>query len=387
MPEKSLSVYLDYAATTPVDQRVTDSMLPFFNKFFGNPSSTHSFGKTARDAVEKARRQVANLINADTSEIIFTSGGTESDNTAIKSTAFKLKDRGNHIITSSIEHHAVLHTCEFLEKNGYKVTYLPVDKEGLIDPDTLEKSITDKTILISVMHANNEIGTIQPVQKISSIAKKHGILFHTDAVQTTGHLQIDVKAMGIDLLSLSAHKLYGPKGIGALYIKKGIPFEPFMHGGAQENKRRASTLNVAGIVGLGTAAAIASEEFEQENKRIAALRDKLLEKILTSIHGVKLNGHREKRLPNNINLSIDGVEGESLLMSLDNKGIGASSGSACSAGSGEPSHVLSAIGLSTEAMSGSLRLTLGRFTTEDEIIYAADVLKEVVYRLRKLSSF
>ena len=381
-----IKIYLDNAATTPVDKRVFEEMVPYLTEIFGNPSSVHLFGRESKKAVEKARSSVAELINADPEEIVFTSGGTESDNAVLKSTAFTCKEKGGHIITTAIEHHAILHTCEFLERNGYKITYLPVDKSGIIDLSQLENAITDKTILISVMHANNEIGTIQPIEKIGQIAKKHNILFHTDAVQTIGHLPVDVKRMNIDFLSLSAHKLYGPKGTGALYTKSGAPFEPFIHGGAQENKRRASTLNVSGIAGLGKAAEIAQKEYEEENIRIRRLRDKLLDDILSEISNVTLNGDREMRLPNNINISIKGVEGESLLLALDEKGIAASSGSACSAGSGEPSHVLNAIGLEKEAMQGSLRITLGRFTTEEEINYTFFSLKEITEKLRSFAS-
>jgi len=381
-----MKIYLDNAATTPVDKRVFEEMVPYLTEIYGNPSSIHLFGRESKRAVEKARSSVADLINADPEEIVFTSGGTESDNAVLKSIAFTCKEKGGHIITTAIEHHAILHTCEFLERNGYRITYLPVDKSGIIDLSQLENAITDKTVLISVMHANNEIGTIQPIEEIGQIAKKHNILFHTDAVQTIGHLPVNVKKMNIDFLSLSAHKLYGPKGTGALYIKSGAPFEPFIHGGAQENKRRASTLNVSGIAGLGKAAEIAQKEYEEENIRISRLRDKLLDNILSEISDVTLNGDRERRLPNNINISIKGVEGESLLLALDEKGIAASSGSACSAGSGEPSHVLNAIGLEKEAMQGSLRITLGRFTTEEEIDYTFFSLKEITEKLRSFAS-
>jgi len=381
-----MKIYLDNAATTPVDKRVFEEMVPYLTEIYGNPSSIHLFGRESKRAVEKARSSVADLINADPEEIVFTSGGTESDNAVLKSIAFTCKEKGGHIITTAIEHHAILHTCEFLERNGYRITYLPVDKSGIIDLSQLENAITDKTVLISVMHANNEIGTIQPIEEIGQIAKKHNILFHTDAVQTIGHLPVNVKKMNIDFLSLSAHKLYGPKGTGTLYIKSGAPFEPFIHGGAQENKRRASTLNVSGIAGLGKAAEIAQKEYEEENIRISRLRDKLLDNILSEISDVTLNGDRERRLPNNINISIKGVEGESLLLALDEKGIAASSGSACSAGSGEPSHVLNAIGLEKEAMQGSLRITLGRFTTEEEIDYTFFSLKEITEKLRSFAS-
>jgi cysteine desulfurase len=382
-----MRIYMDNAATTPMDPRVKKAMDPFFCEQFGNPSSIHNFGQEAKDAIEKARAQVAQVLKAKPEEIIFTSGGTEADNTAIISIGYALHKKGNHIITSSIEHHAILHACEFMASQGFNITYLPVSNEGIISPDDLKNAITDKTILISIMHANNEVGSIQPIRKIGTLARDRGILFHTDAVQTFGHLHIDVNEMPIDLLSLSAHKFYGPKGVGALYLRKGTPFIPFMHGGAQEQGRRSSTYNVPGIVGLGKASAIAIEEMKREHEQIKSLRDELLENIMNRIEKIHLNGHREMRLPNNINLSFEGVEGESLLMNLDLEGIAASSGSACSSGSSDPSHVLLALGLSKEHARGSLRLTLGRFTSRKDTDQVLNVLIKVLKHLRSLSAF
>jgi len=382
-----MNVYLDYAATTPVDKRVLSAMHPFFNDVYGNPSSTHRFGRKSSDAVEHARVKAAELLNAKPSEIVFTGSGTESDNTALISTAFMRGKNSGHIITSAIEHHAVLHTCEYLKKTGCRVSYVPVDGNGLVGPDDIEKAICKDTFLISIMHANNEIGTVQPIDEICAVARKNGILFHTDAVQTAGHLPIDVQKTGIDFLSLSAHKFYGPKGTGALYVRQGSPFEPFIHGGAQENSRRASTLNVAGIVGLGKAAEIAAQEMDEENIRILGYRERIIDTLFAEIDGIRLNGHRRQRLANNINISIEGVEGESMLLSLDTQGIAVSSGSACSAGSGEPSHVLKALGLSPEQMSGSLRISLGRFSTTDEIEHTIEMLKQTITKLRSFSSF
>ena len=380
-----IRIYMDYAATTPVDTRVREAMEPYWEEKFGNPSSIHSHGQEASEAVEDARRSISILLGANPSEIIFTSGGTEADNTAIKGTGYALREKGNHIITTSIEHHAVIHTCEFMISQGFDVTFLPVSKDGIVDPSDIEKAITTKTILISVMHANNEIGSIQPISDIGDIAKKNSILFHTDAVQTCGHLEIDVEKMGIDLLSLSSHKFYGPKGVGALYLRRGTPFVPFIHGGAQEAGRRSSTLNVPGIVGLGRAAQIAQKEMETENTRILNLRNRLFDNIQKRNEGIHLNGHPTKRLPNNLNISIENVEGEALLMNLDLEGIAASSGSACGSDSKEPSHVLTALDLSPELTRGSLRLTLGRYTTEEEVDRVSGVLTEAVSHLRSLS--
>jgi cysteine desulfurase len=380
-------IYMDYAATTPTDPRVHQAMEPFWSDKFGNPSSIHSFGQEALEAVETARNNVAHLLKANPSEIVFTGGGTESDNAAIKGTAYALREKGNHIITDAVEHHAVLHACEFMASQGFEVTILPVDKNGIVDPSDVEKAITKNTILLSVMHANNEVGSLQPVSEIGAIAKKHAVLFHTDAVQTFGHQTIDVERMGIDLLSMSWHKCCGPKGVGALYIRKGTPFIPLIHGGGQERGRRSSTHNVTGIVGLGKATEIAGQEMDDEDQRIRNLRDRLRQRILGRIDGVHMNGHPEKRLANNLNISVESVEGEALLMNLDLEGIAASSGSACSSGSGEPSHVLKAIGLPPEWARGSLRLSLGRFSTQEEVDRTSEVLAQVVAHLRSLSSF
>ncbi len=380
-------IYMDYAATTPVDPRVIQAMTPFWNEKFGNPSSIHSFGQEAKEAIEKAREYIATLLNARPSEIVFTSGGTEADNTAIKSTGYMLREKGNHIITTSIEHHAILHACEFMTSQGFNVTCLPVGKDGIVDISAIERAINENTILISVHHANNEIGTIQPIAEIGALVKDRSILFHTDAVQTCGHLEIDVDKMEIDLLSLSGHKFNGPKGVGALFIREGTPFIPFMDGGSQELGRRSSTHNVTGIVGFGKAAEIAGNEMDKENKILSHFRDRLIHIVQEEIRGVYLNGHSEKRLPNNIHFSFDNVEGEALLMNLDLEGVAASSGSACSAGSSEPSHVLQALGISPELMRGSLRLSLGRYTTEKEVDRVAEVLIQVVHHLRSLSPF
>ncbi len=378
-------IYLDYAATTPTDPRVVKAMLPYFTKSFGNPSSIHSFGQEGKRAIEEARDKVANLIGAESEEIVFTSGGTEADNFALKGVAFANEKKGNHIITTAIEHHAVIEACKFLEKRGFKVIYLPVDRDGLVNPEDVKKSITDKTILISVMHANNEIGTIEPIVEVGKIAQEREIYFHTDAVQTTGHLPLDVDELNVDLLSMSSHKLYGPKGVGALYIRKGTRVISFMHGGEQERRRRASTENVPGIVGLGKAVEIAKEEMNEEAKHLTSLRDRLINGILERIREVRLNGHPTQRLPNNVNVSIEFVEGESMLLNLDLAGVAASTGSACSSSSLEPSHVLLAIGLSPEIAHGSLRFTLGRGTNEEDINYVLEILPKIVTKLRSMS--
>lgn len=378
-------VYMDHAATTYIKQEVMEEMMPYFTEKFGNPSSVHSFGREARKAVDMARDRTAKALNASGDEIYFTGGGSESDNWAIKGIAQANKHKGNHIITSSIEHHAVLYTCQYLEKMGFEVTYLPVDQYGLVNPDDVKRAITDKTILISIMFANNEIGTIQPVKEIGQIAKEHGVYFHTDAVQAAGHLPIDVKDMNIDLLSLSAHKFYGPKGVGALYIRKGVRVHPLMHGGAQERNRRAGTENLPGIVGLGKAIELAYENLEDSSRKLTAMRDRLISGIMERIDNVRLNGHPTKRLPGNANLSFEYIEGESLLLSLDMKGIAASSGSACTSGSLDPSHVLLAIGLTHEIAHGSLRLTLGDNNTDQDIDYVLEVLPDIVQRLRNMS--
>ena len=378
-------IYLDYAATTPTHPEVLKAMLPYFTEAFGNPSSIYSCGQEAKGAVEEARAKVAGLIGARDEEIVFTSGGTEADNFALKGVAFANEGKGNHIITTSIEHHAVLETCKFLERRGFSVTYLPVDKYGLVDPDDVRKAITEKTILISVMHANNEVGTIEPIAEIGKIAREAGVYFHTDAVQTVGHIPVDVNELGVSLLSISAHKLYGPKGVGALYIRKGTKLVSFMHGGEQERGRRAGTENVPGIVGFGKAAELAGQEMNEEAERLTRLRDKLIQGLLERIDHIHLNGHPVKRLPNNVNISVDFVEGESMCLNLDLEGICASTGSACSSGSLEPSHVLLAMGLHHEQAHGSLRFTLGKWTTEEEIERVLEVLSRVVAKLRAMS--
>ena len=378
-------IYLDYAATTPTHPEVVKTMLPCFTEAFGNPSSIYSYGQEAKGAIEEARVKVANLINARDEEIAFTSGGTEADNFALKGVAFANENRGNHIITSSIEHHAVIESCKSLEKGGFRVTYLPVDEYGLVAPDDIRRAITNKTTLISVMHANNEMGTIEPITEIGKIAKEAGVYFHTDAVQTVGHIPVDVNELGVDLLSMSAHKLYGPKGAGALYIRKGTKLVAFMHGGEQERRRRASTENVPGIVGFGKAVELAQQEMSEEAERLTYLRDQLIKGLLERIDHIRLNGHPLKRLPNNINVSVDYVEGESMLLNLDLEGICASTGSACSSSSLESSHVLLALGLSPEQAHGSLRFTLGKWTNEEEIGRVLEVLPQIVAKLRAMS--
>jgi cysteine desulfurase len=378
-------VYLDHAATTPTHPNVVLAMQPYYNEKFGNPSSIHAFGQEARSAVEAAREKVVRLIGGSAEEIVFTSGGTESDNFALEGVAFAKENQGKHIIISKIEHHAVTECGEFLKKRGFEITYLPVDKYGLVDPQEVKKAITDKTILVSVMHANNEIGTIEPIAEISKIAKEKNVYFHTDAVQIAGHLPINVKELGVDLLSLSAHKFYGPKGVGALYIKKGTRLVSFLHGGGQEKGKRASTENVPGIVGLGVACELAQKTMTAEEPRLRALRDKLIKGILDKIPETILNGHPTLRLPNNVNVSIKYIEGESILLNLDMQGVAGSTGSACTSGSLEPSHVLLAIGLPHEIAHGSLRLTLGSSTVEDDINYVLEVLPPIVQKLRDLS--
>lgn len=379
-------VYMDNAATTPLSKSVLDAMMPYLTDIYGNPSSLHSFGQEAHAAVSKARKQVASALNASSeNEIIFTGSGTESDNMAIRGIAEKYAKKGRHIITSAVEHHAVLHTCQYLEKCGYEVTYLPVDEFGMLEPEQVLNAIRSDTILVSVMFSNNEVGTIMPIPEIGAICREKGVIFHTDAVQAVGHVDIDVQAMNIDLLSLSAHKLHGPKGVGALYVRKGIVVPPLIHGGAQERGKRAGTENVAGIVGLGSAIESACENIEATRERMIRLRDKLIKGIETSIPEVKLNGHRTKRLPGNVNFSIKYIEGESILLMLDINGIAASSGSACTSGALDPSHVLLAMGLAHETAHGSLRLTLGDDTTEEDIDYVLAVLPGIIQKLRDMS--
>lgn len=377
--------YFDHAATTAVKEEVIKEMIPYFGIHYGNSSSIYSIGRQSKKALENARDKVAKAIGADPKEIYFTSCGSESDNLAIKGIARARKQKGNHIITTKIEHPAVLHTCQSLEKDGYKVTYLNVDKEGLISLEELEEAIREDTILISIMFANNEIGTIQPIEEIAKIANKHGILFHTDAVQAIGNVKINVKEMGIDMLSMSAHKFYGPKGVGALYVKNGVDFDKIQDGGHQERNKRAGTENVAGIVGIGKAIELAYEKFDKYNKHLTELRDYYFTQVEEKIPYIKINGHRTKRLPGNANISFRFIEGESLLLNLDMKGICASSGSACTSGSLDPSHVLLAIGLPHEIAHGSLRITFGEENTKEDVDYLVKCLIEIVHRLRKMS--
>ncbi|MEN6412298.1 MAG: cysteine desulfurase NifS [Veillonellales bacterium] len=378
-------IYLDHSATTYIKPEVFDEMLPYLNTYYGNPSSIYSLARITETAIDEAREQAAKALNADKSEIFFTGGGSEGDNWALKGIAFANKNRGNHIITTKIEHHAVLHACQFLEKNGFEVTYLPVDSQGFINLDELRQAITDKTILVSIMFANNEIGTIEPISEIAKICREKKIYFHTDAVQAVGHVPIDVKALNVDLLSMAGHKIYGPKGVGVLYIRKGVKIENLIHGGGQERGRRAGTENIAGIVGLGKAIEMATADIQGESERLRRLRDKLIQG-LSSIPHSKLNGPAgDKRLPGNVNMCFRFIEGESLLLLLDSKGISASSGSACTSGSLDPSHVLLAIGLPHEIAHGSLRLTLGSATTEEDIDYTIEVLPGIVQRLRDMS--
>ena len=378
-------IYLDNAATTRTAQEVVDAMLPYFTESYGNPSSIYELGQRRKEAITNAREEIARVIGAKTEEIYFTGGGSEADNWAIKAAYEAYKNKGNHIITTKIEHHAVLHTCQYLEKQGARVTYLDVDENGLVDLDQLQKAITPETILITIMFANNEIGTIEPVKEIGMIAREHGILFHTDAVQAFGQVPIDVDEMNIDMLSSSAHKINGPKGIGCLYIRKGVKIRSFVHGGAQERKRRAGTENVPGIVGYGVAAQMAAETMEERTKKERELRDYFIRRVLEEVPYVRLNGDPVKRLPNNANFSFQFIEGESLLIMLDMKGIAGSSGSACTSGSLDPSHVLLAIGLPHEIAHGSLRLTLGADTTKEDLDYTLEQIKEIVQKLRNLS--
>ena len=381
-------IYIDHSATTPVAPEVLEAMLPYFGDKFGNSSSLHSFGLEAKEALEESREKVAALLGAQPEEIIFTSGGTESDNLALKGIGYRSKEKGkgNHIITSSIEHPAILETCRKLETQGFDVTYLPVTKEGLVDPGTLESAIRKETALISVMHANNEIGTIQPLKEIGKIAAEKDVFFHTDAVQTAGKIPIDVNDMGLDLLSISAHKLYGPKGVGALYVRKGTRLDSIVQGGGHERGLRSGTENVAGIVGLARAADLASQEMASEAKRLTGLRDKLARMVLDSVKESWINGTMEKRLPGNLNFGFRYVEGESLLLFLDSMGIAVSTGSACSSKKLEPSHVLLSLGLKAEECHGSLRITMGRSNTEEDVDYVARSITEAVERFRSISA-
>ena len=380
------NVYLDYSATTPVKEEVLKEMIPYFTEKFGNPSSLYDMGLESKEAVDKARQQVAALINADPSEIYFTAGGTEADNWAVFGTAEKFRAKGNHIITTKVEHHAMLHSCAYLEKEGYDVTYLDIDKDGRVDLKQLEDAITDKTILISIMLVNNEIGTIEPVKEAAAIAKKHKILFHTDAVQALGNVPIDVKDMGIDMMSMSSHKIYGPKGIGALFIRKGVRIDNYMHGGAQENNRRAGTENLAGIVGFGKAAELAKENFDAHVKHSSQMRDYLKDRILSEIPDTFVNGTMDGRHPGNLNVTFEYIEGESILLLLNQFGISVSTGSACSSKSLGPSRLLAALGIPDEMIHGTVRFTVGDMTTKEDIDYVVDNLKTVVARLREISS-
>jgi cysteine desulfurase len=379
------NVYLDYSATTPVKEEVLKEMIPYFTEKFGNPSSLYDKGLEAKAAVDHAREQLAALINADPKEIYFTAGGTEADNWSLMGVADKLKDKGNHIITTKIEHHAILHSCEFLEKHGYEVTYLGIDKNGRISLEELENAITDKTILISVMMVNNEIGTVQPIKEIGKIAKAHKIIFHTDAVQALGNVPIDVKDMGIDLMSMSSHKIYGPKGEGALFMRKGLRISNYIHGGAQENSKRAGTENLTGIVGFGKAAELARVNFDKHVQHCSELRNYLVDRILKEIPDTQLNGTMEGRHPGNANITFKFIEGESILLLLNQFGISVSTGSACSSKSLEPSHVLVALGVPVEMIHGTVRFTVGDFTTKEDIDYVIEKLKIIVEKLRALS--
>ena len=379
-------VYMDYSATTYTKDEVLKEMLPYFTQHFGNPSSTYGLARETTKAIDTARERVAKALNCDRSEVYFTGGGSEADNWALKGVAFANVKKGKHIITTRIEHHAVLHTCEYLQKLGFEITCLDVDKEGFIDVEELKKAIRKDTILVSVMFANNEIGTIEPIKEIGKVCKENGVLFHTDAVQAIGHVEIDVKEMNIDLLSLAAHKFYGPKGIGALYIRRGVRIDNLIHGGAQERNRRAGTENIASIVGLGKAIEMATTDIEGKTKRLNALRDKLIDGLLEKVPYTRLNGPRyEGRLNNNVNICFNFIEGEGILLWLDEAGICASSGSACTSGSLDPSHVLLSIGLPHEVAHGSLRLTIGDGTTEEEVDYALEQIPPIIERLRSMS--
>ncbi len=384
---KSRQVYMDHAATTPVHPQVLEAMLPYFSERFGNPSGLYSLARDAGKAVDEARASVAGVLGCTPTEVIFTSGGTESDSAAIRGAAFALKEKGNHIITSAVEHHAVINTCKTLEGFGFDVTYLPVDRYGLVSPDTLEKAITDRTVVVSIMLANNEIGTIEPVAELTRAArsKKPAVVFHTDAVQGAGALDINVDRLGVDMLSLSAHKFHGPKGVGILYVRDGTAFVPQQAGGGQERERRAGTENVPGIVGAAKALQITAENREANNRHSSALRDRLIEGILGEVDGGVLNGHPEQRLPNNVNVSFKYVEGEAILINLDLMGIAASTGSACASGAAEPSHVLLATGLAPELAYGSLRLTVGPDNTQEDADYVLSVLPGIVKRLQAMS--
>lgn len=377
--------YFDHAATTQIKPEVLEAMMPFLTNSYGNPSSVYALGRESRSAIEQARLTVAKALNASTKEIYFTGSGTESDNWAIRGVAYANQNRGKHIVTSAIEHHAVLHTCQYLEKQGFEVTYLPVDSNGLVSVESVRTAIRTDTILISIMYANNEIGTIQPIKEIGEIAKEKNIYFHTDAVQAVGNIPIDVNELNVDLLSLSSHKFNGPKGVGALYVRDGVIIDNLIHGGGQERKKRSGTENVAGIVGLGKAITLATEDIEEKNRKLIELRDTTIKELMEKIPYTRLNGDPKKRLPGNVNLSFEYIEGESMLLLLDMKGISASSGSACTSGSLDPSHVLLAIGLPHEIAHGSLRVTFGEENTMEDIQYLVEVLPPIVEKLRGMS--
>jgi cysteine desulfurase len=385
-------VYMDHAGTTPLAPDVLQAMTPYFTELFGNPSSIHTVGQEARYALDEARERVARVLNCRPREVVFTGGGTESDNAAVVGVATALQETGNHIVTSSVEHHAVLHSCQHLESQGFDVTYLPVGSDGIVQPESVRRAITDKTTLVSIMYANNEIGAVNPIPEIAQVVKQRAnelsrtILLHTDAVQAAGYLELDVKRLGVDLMSLSGHKFHGPKGTGVLFIRRGAPFLPLLLGGGQERERRSGTENIPGIVGLSVALETANAQREEASRHCAALRDRIIEQVLARVPGSRLNGHSTQRLPNNANFSFPGVEGEPILLGLDMAGIAASSGSACSSGSLEPSHVLLALGQSAEVARGSLRLTLGRDNTEEQVDYLIEVLVDLVERLRRLPS-
>jgi cysteine desulfurase len=378
-------VYLDHSATTPVDPEVAELIMTYYTSKFGNPSSIHAFGREAKKGLEDARQQIATLIGAQPEEIVFTSGGTEADNMALIGAALANQKKGNHIITSAVEHHAILDTCKYLEKQGFKLTILPVDEDGLLSVEAVEKALTPETILVSIMHANNEVGTIQPIEEIGKLLQGKGIIFHVDAVQSLGKIPVNVNDLGVNLLTASSHKIYGPKGVGCLYIRKGTRIQSLVHGGSQERKRRSGTENLPGIVGFGKACELAGQRMEADSAMIADLRDRLMKGIFDRIDHVKLNGHPTKRVPTNLNVSFEFIEGESLLLSLDMKGIAGSSGSACTSGSLDPSHVLLSMGICHEIAHGSLRLTLGRENTVEDVDYVLEVLPEIVTRLRAMS--
>lgn len=380
-----MRIYLDHAATTPCDPEVVAAMEPYWQEKFGNPSSPHQLGGEAEEAIEQAREQVAKLIGASNEEVVFTGSGTESDNMAIKGAAFKWQSKGKHIVTSEIEHPAVLESCRWLARQGFEVTYVPVDEEGIIDPEDVKRAIKEDTVLVSVMQGNNEVGSLQPIEQISEVTRERRIYLHTDAVQTGGSVAIDVKRMGVDLLSLSAHKLYGPKGVGALYIRKGVVLDPLLHGGEQERRWRAATQNVAGIVGFGRAAQIVRAGMLEESERLLKLRGRLMYGLQNRIPEVKINGHETWRLPNNVNISVAGVEGEGMVLHLDAQGIMCSTGSACSSHNLKPSHVLMAMGMKHELAHGSLRFSLGKDTTEEQVDQVLEILPAIVHKLRVMS--